>query len=330
MNSINPPSYVSLKHPVVWNEDVYALGRDSKTEGKLFKYSTANNDWSAFSITSSIYASGSVLTTYYSKLLLISGKDMTVWEFSSNNFVFESSSIKPIPSTYLSHPFTDVLAAISKDEYLIVFYNVGNQFNLSLFQLIYDGRNWKQRQFKRVVFLSNVYYSMAIDSRDVVIFEYEARRRQPYNYDDIYRAPTLSVDGNEDTSVKWETGPGLEVISCAEFGELLSGRNISTILHNRQLYFVNSQGVIWSSFIQPPIVPVVWGKSGVEFQRAPNLVGLPNGTMLMIGIVGDLHQSQIDVIKVSHLEGTKKLALHIFMSQFCIPIKGTVLQYVII
>ena len=39
INSPNAPSLRSLKAPVVWNEDVYALGRDHCSESKLFRYS---------------------------------------------------------------------------------------------------------------------------------------------------------------------------------------------------------------------------------------------------------------------------------------------------
>ena len=270
----------------------------------------ANNDWSAFSIVSSIYASGSVLTTYRSKLLLISGKDMTVWEFSGNDFVFEPSYVEPIPSTYLPHYFTD-LNVISKDEYLIVFYNVGSRLRLSLFQLIYDGRNWKLRKHEDIRLCSNKTYLMTIDSHTIVIFEllnefYRRRYRSDYDISDYYdivgrhKAPMLSFDDGEDTSINWEK---LEVISCAEFSALLYRGKFSTILHNQQLYFVDSQGVIFISFIQPTIVPIVWGNSGVIFQQAPHLVGLSDGTLLMIGMVEHRHGSQLDVIKVTQKGG---------------------------
>ena len=145
MNSPNPPSLHSLKAPVVWNEDVYALGRDSNGDGKLYQYSLSNNEWSDLSVPSSIYASHSVLTTYSSKLLLISGKNMSLWEFSNNNFAFKESSIKPIPSTHLSQRFGDIIATSSDTEYLIITYGKTHEPSdrVIFVKLIYNDRDWK-------------------------------------------------------------------------------------------------------------------------------------------------------------------------------------------
>lgn len=45
---------------------------------------------------------------------------------------------------------------------------------------------------------------------------------------------------------------------------------------------------------------MIWGYSGIKFQESPHFVGLPDGSMLMIGMVGGRHESRIDVVKVSH------------------------------
>ena len=113
----------------------------------------------------------------------------------------------------------------------------------------------------------------------------------------ILRAPILGSGEDEGNNYSCTE---LEVInSSAEFDTLIYGRKFSTVLHNQQLYFVDSQGIIFMSFTQPPILPLIWGNSGVHFQQALYMVGLPNGTMLMVGMVEHQHGSQLDVVKVS-------------------------------
>ena len=294
MNSINPPSVFFLKPPVLWNEDVYALGRDSNEDGTLFKYSLANNDWSDFSVPSSIYASNSVLTTYCSKLLLISGKDMTMWEFSSNDFAFKPSNIKPIPSTLRCHDFDDFIA-ISKDECLIVCMKHRVPYWHPVFvQMIYNGRNWKFSKYESIGkfgFHSAYCHEVLIDSHDIVIVAFSDWGKVVR----VLKAPILWSRSSSASPIEWEE---LAVASFAEFSELVCSMQCSILLHSQQLYFVDAQGVIFTSFIQPPVLPVVWGKSGVNFQHVPHLVGLPNGAMLVIGMIEHQHGSQLDIIKV--------------------------------
>lgn len=293
MNSINPPSCVSLKTPLVWDEEVYALGRDNTGDGKLFKYSLANNEWSNLFIPSSIYASNSVLTTYCSRLLLISGKNMTVWEFSSNDFAFKPSSIKPIPRTHLKH-FYDDFITMNKDKYLIITYVRRNVSPIFL-QSIYDGRDWNFKQFcppDRI--MSALTYQMAIGCHVAVTI---ASFQGCNGIVCVQKASMPTFDEDEGRPISWEV---LEKISCIKCDRM----EHPTILNNQQFFFVDSQGLIFAFFIQSPIVPVVWGNSGVKFQYAPYLVGLPNETMLMIGMVGDQHGGQLDIIKVSQKGNT--------------------------
>ena len=293
MNSINPPSLRSLKAPVVWNEDIYALGRDSNGVGKLFKYSLANNEWSDYSILSSIYASNSVLATYRSKLLLISGKDMTVWEFSSNDLAFKKSNIKPAPSIPvrpLLRRLREVITT-STAKYLIIVY--WDRCSLDFVQLFYDGRKWKLKECMPEPFYSyNI--EVATDGHALVAIKTSHIRSLRWYHDAslIVIAPVLNFDEEELEM--------FDIISCAKFDTILYEHNYFVILHNQLLYFVHSQGVIFTSFIQPPIVPVFWGNSGINFESAPHIVGLPDGTMLMMGMVGDRHGSQLDVVKISH------------------------------
>jgi hypothetical protein len=292
MNSLNPPSLRSLKQPVVWNEDVYALGRDSKGDGNLYKYSLSSNEWSNFAVPSSIYASNSVLTTYSSKLLLISGQNMTLWEFSNNDFDFKESCIEPVPSTY-PLPWRNILAT-SYDKYLIIAYEEYLHLSSQEDFVIYNGRDWKLRHLDlRIMLRSNTSCDVAaMDSHALYMIVFSTWD----NDVDIQRALIPSLDESEDKATHWEE---LEMIPLKELDALLYGRRYSIIIQNQQFYCVDSQGILFTAFIQPPILPIVWGNSGVNFDQAPRLVGLPEGDLLMIGTIGNQNRSQLDVIKVS-------------------------------
>ena len=292
MNSLNPPSLRYLKTPVVWNEDVYALGRDCEGEGKLYKYSPSNNAWSSFSVPSS-YASGSVLTTYSSELLLIiNGKILNLWEFNSNNFAFKESCIKPVPNNC---KMVSNIFATSSDEYLLIAMTSCTFDSILYNLLVYNGRDWKFRQLKETESeISGRYSSMvAMDSHTVYeIVDW-------YNEIGIERALIPNFDEIKDEGMVHVLWKDLEMTSLEEFDELLRGR-YSIIIQDQQFYCVGSKGIIFTAFLQPPIVPIVWGNSGVTFDQAPRLVGLPDGALLMIGTIRHQDQgSQLDVIKVS-------------------------------
>ena len=299
MNSLNPPSLHSLKTPVVWNEDVYALGRDSRSDGKLYKYSLSSNKWSSFSVPSSIYASNSVLTTYNSKLLLISGEDMNLWEFTTSDFAFKESCIKPIPSTYPSKcsGVYNILAT-SFDKYLTIIHE--DRVKMIRNQLIYNGRDWTVRQLEQIMLLSGKIHNMvAIDRHAVFLIV----SHEWHNNVSISRAPLMmtSFDESKDKAMAATCWEKLKMIPLEEFDALLCGRKYSIIIQNQQFYCVDSKGIIFTAFIQPPILPIVWGNSGVSFDQAPHLVGLPDGALLMIGTIRHQDGSQLDVIKVSQI-----------------------------
>ena len=222
---------------------------------------------------------------------------MTLWEFSNSNFAFKESCIKSIPSKYCSRsPYIHGILATSSDKYLII----ACEFEK---QLIYNGRDWKLRKVKpsRRRSLSGHYCNMAAivcDSHAVFVIE----SHEWSNVVNIRRALIPSLDGSKDedmaTTYYWET---LEMISLEEFDALLRthGRGYSIIVQNQQFYCVGSQGIIFTAFLQPPILPVVWGNSGVNFDQAPRLVGLPDGALLMIGTIRHQDRPQLDVIKIS-------------------------------
>jgi hypothetical protein len=230
MNSLNPPSLRSLKQPVVWNEDVYALGRDSKGDGNLYKYSLSSNEWSNFSVPSSIYASNSVLTSYCSMLLLINGESMALWEFSNKDIAFKESCIKPIPSTYLSQCSDDHnILATSSDKYLIVACKTDRRDRRLFLQLIYNGRYWKFGQPEAISKLlpSGEYIGLAaIDSR--AIFATKFRR----NHFSILRAPIPSFDEGKDEEMAETYWEKLEIMSIKEFDALLGIIRRSSIVRS--------------------------------------------------------------------------------------------------
>ena len=281
INTLNPPSPCSLKAPVVWNGDIYALGRDISDAGRLYKYSLSKNEWSDFSIDSSIYASASILTTYHSKLLLVSGENMTVWEFSSDNFAFKPSNIKQVPSDFPRLNHTHVLTT-SEDEELIIVSWDSSPF-LNFVQLLYDGRDWTFKTYevsRHPSMKRGVSFDYLTDGREIFRI---ATNNSCSMMIKVMKAPINSFDEDRG-SQDWKE---LDIISCPEFEELIRvhGRMYRMILYNRQFYFTDVEGKIFTSFIQPLMVPVIWSKSGVKFQDAPYLVGLPNGTMLMMGMI---------------------------------------------
>ena len=222
---------------------------------------------------------------------------MTVWEFSSNDFAFKPSCIKQVPSDFPRLKYRDVLTT-SDDEALIIV--SWDRSDLNFVQLTYDGRDWRFREYltfrrssatlgESVKFLTDGHAIFTITTDYGVVTR-------------VKKAPIHSFGG--DDCINWEV---LNTISCPEFDVRAHERNYFMVLHNQQLYFVHPQGEIFTAYVQPPVVPIIsWGNSGVNFQHAPYLVGLPNGAMLMIGMTGK-HELQLyeelntefDVIKVS-------------------------------
>ena len=291
MNSTNAPSLHSLKRPVVLNDDVYALGRDLAGNGKLCKYSLTSNEWSVFSMSQSVYATHSVLTTYRSKLLLISGKDRTIFEFSIKDFVFNETSIQPFPRTKRAVHTYDFMAT-SNNDYLIVMdcsYRVAPIRSLSVF----DGNSWKSRLCEM-----NMGFPPSAYRLDNMISEHVAVIVAHSNWGNevrFFKAPLILGEGDDSSDIEFKE---VDVISYEEFDKLVCRRGCATVLHNDNVYFADSHGVVFTAFIQPPIVPIVWGNSGNEFQQVPHVVGLSDGTLLLIGTTAEEKGSTLDVIKV--------------------------------
>ena len=224
---------------------------------------------------------------------------MTIWEFaSSNHSAFKESSVKPIPSTLRQNDF-NLIIAISKDECLTVCMKRPTLYPC-ISQLIYNGMNWKCIRSEcdsidKFGFHSAYHFEVLFDTCNMIVIAFSAWG----NVVRVFKAPMSWSKSSGMSPIEWQE---LAVASFAEFSAEVCKRQCSIILHSQQLYFADAQGTIFTSFIQPPILPVVWGKGGLSFQHLPHLmVGLPNGAMLMIGMIECQHGSQLDVIKVDQM-----------------------------
>ena len=296
-----------MKTPVVWNGDIYALGRDHLNRGSLLKYSISHNEWSITLVPSEIYTPYSVLTTYLSELILISAQNRTIWEFDCNHNVSKESCIAPIPGP------KDSIVATSQDKYLIV---APEMYGLFIFDddddhavcvHIFDGTSWSAQQYDLTSLLSgsDIRWTTIIGNHTLFVVECDDQGTVM----SLYKAPLLLGECKDSmTILKLE-------IMCRHVEEIdylwkYPGQRSSLLLNN-QLFLADSQGVIFTTYIQPPI-EVVWifADSGISFRQAPHIVRLPNGELLMVGIVihcdhEDLDdqsesKSQLDVISVHH------------------------------
>ena len=222
---------------------------------------------------------------------------MTLWEFTNGDFAFKESCIKPIPSTYSSQcsGVYNILAT-SSDKYLTIIRE--DRLQRIRNQLIYNGKDWRLRQLEQIRLMSGSSHNMvAIDRHAVFLIASNEWR----NDISILRAPLMmtSFEGSEDKAMAATSWEKLEMISLEEFDALLCGRKYSIIVQNQQFYCVDSKGIIFAAFLQAPLLPIVWGDSGIKFDQAPHLVGLPDRALLMIGTISNQDGSQLDVIKVS-------------------------------
>lgn len=318
LSSNNPPSVSSVKTPVVWNGDIYALGRDHLNRGSLLKYSISHNEWSITLVPSKIYTSYSVLTTYLSELILISGQNWTIWEFDYNCNVFKESCIPPVPGP--KHSMTSV--ATSEDKYLIVAPGILHLFDEledddhdhTICVQIFDGSSWRAQQYDLSALpydygSSMIRWTTFIGNRTMFVAWCNDEGSRVLS--SIYKAPLLL--GECDVS--------MTIIKLEIYVEEIDYPRIypqhSLFLLNNQLFIIDSQGIIHTTYMQPPI-GVIWilnsiGNS-ISFRQAPHIVALPNGELLVVGIVmyydhknwedqsERTSKSQLDVINV-HRKG---------------------------
>ena len=126
--------------PVLWNGDVYNM-IEGYRECKLLKYSTSNDSWSDYAIPCDIMVWSwtnhvHILTTYHSKLLLISGADNEVWEFDANESIFKPSPDITLPENWeYEH-----VAAASEGDYLLTIRRARDRSKILV--NIFDGSTW--------------------------------------------------------------------------------------------------------------------------------------------------------------------------------------------
>ena len=223
--------------PVVLNDDVYTLGRDHTGDGKLYKYSPSSNEWSEYAMSQSVYATHSVLTTYRSKLLLISGKDLSIWEFNVTDLAFEESCIGPLPRkrAHDERRPADYLTATSRGDYLLIM-DCSHYSSRIYDLLVFDGKSWTSRQCKRYCYSSfhSAYNFRVVSTAHVaVIVAFSSWG----NVVRMLEAP-LIPDNNEHTSSDCVEFKEVEVISSEECNALVCTRAHSIIIHYDKVYFV--------------------------------------------------------------------------------------------
>lgn len=359
MNSINPPTCLYLKSPVYWSGNIYALGRcppeydDHGHEkvppmGKLFRYSFSSNDWMTFSMTEELYATNSVLTTYCSKLLLISGESMKVWEFSPSYRTFGESKIGHVPSPHKG--CYSSFHATSRDENLIITYIPYSTKLSDISQAIFDGKRWRDsivhvpeemlptagpRARIATSFISTTFIGhteFVVSNNSIALIEMSGS----------YSQPTMTVRKaslfNADHHIVWPSSWKEVTLTSNRLTELLvllDTKAGSTLLHNNQLYVMNyTKGRIITSSIQPIMIPIHFGECNYRFNSPPLIMPL-NENLLIIGNVrktGKQVGEQLDVIKViqkgksceSHVHNYYIYPAYIGLAHFgtCISICG--------
>ena len=226
-----------------------------------------------------------------------------MWEFDCNCNVFKESCIESIPDYSMS------FVATSQDNYLIVapdtlhFYSYDHDCAICVH--IFDGTSWIILRYDPILLGSNEKCISIIGNHII----YEVKFRQEFDDEEtvtcIHKAPLLlgeCEDSLSSTILKWERMHVKEISDtyiCGYRGQR------SLLLVNNQLFLATSQGMILTTFIQPAI-GAIWKfvDSDISFRQAPHIVGLPNGELLMVGVVvqDDNCKSQLDIIKI-HCKG---------------------------
>ena len=249
------------------------------------------------SVPSEIYASYSVLVTYLSKLILISGKNRTIWEFDYRCNIFKESCIEPVPGP------KDSFVATSEGKYLIVVPEMGvhcwGLHDHTVYVHIFDGTSWSAQQYEFISSGSNTKWATIVGNHTTIVVKFDDEG----NVISLYKAPLLLGECKDSvTIVKWER-LSISVTEIEDYWRYPGQRSL--LLFNNQLFLTDSRGMISTTFIEP-LIGVIWifVDSNVCFRQAPHIVRLPDGELLMMGIViRDDHsesKSQLDVIKVHH------------------------------
>ena len=135
-NKVSIYRHSNIHGPVLSNGDVYMI---DIYDGRLLKYLVLNDSWKGFDQTfySDLYAR-SLLATYHSKLLLISG-DCKVWEFDDNDSTFKLSPNITLPSSWAYR--SGIVAAASEGEYILLI-RKGYHGEYQASVMIFDSKVW--------------------------------------------------------------------------------------------------------------------------------------------------------------------------------------------
>ena len=155
----------NIHGPVLWNGDVYLIDIE---KGRLFKYLVSYDSWKGFDQTlySDFYAC-SLLATYHSKLLLISG-DCKVWEFDDNDSTFKPSPNITFTSSWAYR--SEIVAAASEGDYLLLIIRKGYHGKHRTSVMIFDSNVWVIRDGPYLY--SGSYLQIFVHNRSVYLIEW--------------------------------------------------------------------------------------------------------------------------------------------------------------
>lgn len=305
--------------PVLWNGDIYKKGRNpyNQFENTLWKYSLSRNSWDEFPIPFSDSSEKYILATYHSKLLLIGGcgvqtsdKDWcgTVWEFSDTDITFkESLYIKPVPIPDDINKYGWSICADSEDDYLVVVIAGRSRFSV----MVFDGKSWTVRDGG----LRSSHYAIQVIVRNHTVFLCE--RGSALYIANVYKAPLQSLLTEVSNSSSNELSMWQTLKSTHKSRKSIDGDSNVVILGNHLVMASSFQKDlhIYGYFIGDEASELEWcqwvdmGNSSERFDLPPRIVGLPDGTLLVVGKMveppfesgqseQDKSKSKFDILKV--------------------------------
>lgn len=306
------------------DENVYALGRDLAGEGKLFQYSILNNEWKVIPVPSEVFATNSVLIAYCSKLLLISGETMKIWEFSHSQLDFKLSLIEPVPSGetcfqdfYVTSKEKCLIVTLIPADWEVILSETKMARSKEIVHVIFDGRMWRLKSVRYNILCSGPHMhrirnkSGVTEISNISVFSDSTMFLFVAGFDFIHNEPeSLRIYKTTLLLDKLTTNDALpahcnwiecDVIYFPKFFSLLNTPKFLhfILFHNHQLYFTDLNGAIFTIFDQSLIIPMLLVDSGCHFKTCPHIIALSDETMLMIGVIEEEQGAQLDVIGIT-------------------------------
>ena len=282
---------------VLLNDSVYVNGSRSNNNWNIWKYSIAKNSMSPLSYPPDAplhtLLDNQTLTVYQSQLLWIGKCD----ELSNNITVFAlvhetthswKEIMQDIPqlATSIQSPIIDSISAASEGKYLIVVESMGYQ---GLSALIFDGLGWKRID-------STPGY--AYGGTTIIIHNGIVYISTQMGFYEIYLEVMMLATNHLDTVWK-------KVTRIPAFHSNLTGFNGHAVVLTTASAEITQSGDGGYLYIlaYEPIADnwLVLKKFQCHLcWSMPNIVGLPGGRLLILGVVPDpLQASQFNILEIS-------------------------------